>query len=76
VLLQHADRTFHDVAGNVKHHDTGYWIVDMDQNSPNTVKSLVPEMANIQPVEEDCVQQMYCGMPYLMPALSFIWYDH
>jgi hypothetical protein len=73
-LLQHADRTFHDVSGNVKHHDTGYWIVDMDQNSPHSVKSFVPELANVQLVEEDCVQQVYCGMPYLMPALSFIWY--
>ncbi|XP_021931492.1 endoplasmic reticulum metallopeptidase 1-like [Zootermopsis nevadensis] len=47
-MIAHADRTFHDVSGNVKHHDTGYWIVDMDQNSPYTVKSLVQEMANVR----------------------------
>jgi hypothetical protein len=76
VLLQHADRTFHDAARNVQHHDTGYWIVNMDLNSPHTVKSVVPEMVNAQLVEEDCVQQLYCGMPYLMPALSFMWYVH
>jgi hypothetical protein len=57
-------------------HDTGYWIVDMDQNSPHTVKSLVPEMANVELVDNDCVEHVYCGMPYLMPALSFIWYVH
>jgi hypothetical protein len=74
VLLQHADRTFHDDAGNVKYHGTGYWVVNMDQNSPGTVKQLVPEMANMQLVDQDCLQQVYCGMPYLMPALSFIWY--
>jgi hypothetical protein len=74
VLLQHADRTFHDDAGNVEHHDTGYWVVNMDQNSPHTVKPLVSEMAHMQLVDEDCVHQVYCGMPYLMPALSFIWY--
>lgn len=75
-VLQHADRTFHDPAGNVEHHDTGYWIVDMDQNSPHTVKMLVPEVAYAELVEDDCVQHVYCGMPYLMPALSFMWYVH
>jgi hypothetical protein len=68
------DRAFHDDAGNIKYHGTGYWIVNMDQNSPRTVKSLIPEMAYMQPVDLDCVHQVYCGMPYLMPALSFIWY--
>jgi hypothetical protein len=48
----------------------------MDQNSPHTVKSLVPEMANVELVDNDCVEHVFCGMPYLMPALSFIWYVH
>jgi hypothetical protein len=48
----------------------------MDLNSPHTVKSLVPEVANAELVKDDCVQHLYCGMPYLVPALSFIWYVH
>lgn len=48
----------------------------MDQNSPHSVKSLVPEVANAVLVKDDCVQHLYCGMPYLMPALSLIWYVH
>jgi hypothetical protein len=48
----------------------------MDQNSPHIVKSLVPEVANAELVKDDCIQHLYCGMPYLMPALSFIWYVH
>jgi hypothetical protein len=48
----------------------------MDQNSPHTVKMLVPEVAYAELVEDDCVQHVYCGMPYLMPALSFMWYVH
>lgn len=75
-MIAHADRTFRDPAGNVERHDTGYWIVDMDQNSPHTVKSLVPEMANVELVDNDCVEHVFCGMPYLMPALSFIWKTH
>lgn len=46
----------------------------MDQNSPHSVKLLVPEVTNAELVKDDCVQYMYCGMPYLVPALSFIWY--
>jgi len=75
-LIAHADRTFHNPAGSVERHDTGYWIVDMDQNSPHSVKLLVPEVTNAELVKDDCVQHMYCGMPYLMPALSFIWKTH
>ena len=48
----------------------------MDLNSPHSVKSLVPEVANAVLVKDDCVQRLYCGMPYLVPALSFIWYVH
>jgi len=48
----------------------------MDQNSPQSVRLLVPEVTNAELVKDDCVQHMYCGMPYLVPALSFIWYVH
>lgn len=75
-MIAHADRVFHDAAGTVKKHTTGYWIVDMDQNSPHTVKSLVPEVEYAELVEEDCVQELYCGMPYLMPVLTFLWKTH
>jgi hypothetical protein len=48
----------------------------MDENSPHSVKSLVPEVANAELVKDDCIQHLYCGMPYLMPAMSLIWYVH
>lgn len=55
---------------------SGYWIVDLDINSPHTVDHLVPEMRDAILLDEDCDRFLYCGQPYLVPAKSFIWLTH
>lgn len=53
---------------------SGYWIIDMDMNSPQSVVRHVPEVAGAEPiiagVSSDCVRLLYCGLPYLVPVLS------
>jgi hypothetical protein len=74
--LQHSKRTFHDVTGAITDEKTGYWIVDMDINSPHTVDKHVPEMAKAELVDQDCTDYLYCGLPYLVPVLTMLWKTH
>ncbi|KAE8739131.1 hypothetical protein FOCC_FOCC015360 [Frankliniella occidentalis] len=74
--ILHAERSFHDIKGDLINRETGFWIVDLDINSPHTVRGIVPEMDRIQPVTTDCDKYLYCGMPYFIPILSFIWKTH
>lgn len=48
----------------------------MDINSPHTVDRYVPEMTQAEPVVRDCVDHLYCGLPYLVPVLTMIWKTH
>lgn len=75
-MLQHAKRTFHDVNGAIKEEKSGFWIVDMDINSPHIVARSVPQLRNAELVDQDCKDYLYCGMPYLVPVLTMIWKTH
>jgi len=70
---QHTERSFFDQNGVLEKHETGFWAVDLDVNSPHIVKNIVPEMNQAVPVREDCENHLYCGMPYFIPIISFIW---
>lgn len=50
---------------------SGFWIVDLDPNSPNSVKSFVPDLSAATPVN-DCPHQLYCGLPYKIPIIHMI----
>lgn len=75
-MLTHTKRTFHDYSGAIVNESTGYWIIDMDINSPHTVDRYVPDMTNAIPIDQDCADHLYCGLPYLVPVLSMIWKTH
>lgn len=76
-MIAHTHRTFHDISGNIQRESSGYWIADMDVNSPHTVDRYVPDMKNAQLVtKEDCEDNLYCGLPYLVPVLTMIWKTH
>ncbi|KAJ8960218.1 hypothetical protein NQ318_003942 [Aromia moschata] len=75
-MIAHTRRTFHDITGAVDKESTGYWIVDMDVNSPHTVDRHVPEIADAELATQDCYDYLYCGLPYLVPVLTMIWKTH
>ncbi|KAL1130293.1 hypothetical protein AAG570_013231 [Ranatra chinensis] len=74
-FVQHVERTFHGPNYKVLDHQGGYWVVDLDVNSPQSVMSIVPDMALAQQVD-DCNTRLYCGLPYIIPVLTLIWRTH
>ncbi|KMQ89025.1 endoplasmic reticulum metallopeptidase 1-like protein, partial [Lasius niger] len=72
-MIAHTQRQFYDADGSVRYSGTGYWLVDLDMNSPHSVESIVPEMAAATPTVRDCEKELYCGFPYLMPVTTFLW---
>lgn len=48
----------------------------MDINSPHSVDRYVPEARKAKRVEEDCVNHLYCGLPYIVPVQNFIFVTH
>lgn len=74
--ILHAERSFHNIKGDLTNKESGFWVVDLDVNSPYTLKGIVPEFDKAVPVTKDCETYLYCGMPYFIPILSFIWKTH
>ncbi|XP_050315595.1 endoplasmic reticulum metallopeptidase 1-like isoform X2 [Anthonomus grandis grandis] len=78
-MIAHTQRIFHDQSGAIVNTSNGYWIVDMDINSPHTVDNYVPQMKTAHLIEKDkneCADYLYCGLPYLVPVLNMIWKTH
>lgn len=75
-MMAHTKRTFHDTSGAITNVSNGYWLADMDINSPHTLDNYVPIMKTAELVQKDCVDYLYCGLPYLVPVLTMIWKTH
>ncbi|XP_047115031.1 endoplasmic reticulum metallopeptidase 1-like isoform X1 [Schistocerca piceifrons] len=78
-MIAHTKQVFHDSSGREYHHESGYWLVDMDVNSPQSVKSIVPHIEQAKMVHtssEECRRQLYCGFPYLLPVITFLGKTH
>lgn len=46
----------------------------MDVNSPRMVTSLIPEMSRAKHIK-NCDAELYCGLPYIVPVMTIMWYD-
>ncbi|KAF7284418.1 hypothetical protein GWI33_022202 [Rhynchophorus ferrugineus] len=75
-MIAHTKRTFHDSSGAITNVSNGYWLADMDINSPHTLDNFVPVMQTAELVKKDCSDYLYCGLPYLVPVLTMIWKTH
>ncbi|XP_066598785.1 endoplasmic reticulum metallopeptidase 1-like [Prorops nasuta] len=71
-MIAHTQRTYYNIDGSLRYSGTGYWIVDLDMNSPHSVESIVPEVETAIPTTKDCEKELYCGLPYLMPVTTFL----
>lgn len=60
--------------GNIRKNDSGLWVVNMDVNSPRMVTSLIPDMSRAQLIKKDCENELYCGLPYIVPVMTIMWY--
>ncbi|XP_046493405.1 endoplasmic reticulum metallopeptidase 1 isoform X2 [Neodiprion pinetum] len=72
-MIAHTHRQYFNENGTVRHSGTGYWLVDLDMNSPHNVETIVPEVGTAGSTLRDCEEELYCGLPYLMPVTTFLW---
>ncbi|XP_034950352.1 endoplasmic reticulum metallopeptidase 1-like [Chelonus insularis] len=72
-MILHTHRRHYDIDKSLKHSGSGYWIVDLDMNSPHSVESFVPEIGAVVPSTKDCEEKLFCGLPYLVPVRTFLW---
>ncbi|XP_043512200.1 endoplasmic reticulum metallopeptidase 1-like [Frieseomelitta varia] len=72
-MIAHTQRQYYDINGNLRQSGTGYWIADLDMNSPHSVEAMVPEIGAVTSTIKDCEKELYCGLPYFMPVTTFLW---
>jgi len=73
--LQHVERSFYGINGSLRDHQNGLWIVNLDVNSPQSIVRHVPELINARQISQDeCNNELYCGLPYFIPVITFIWF--
>lgn len=75
-MIAHTQRTFHDASGAITNTSSGYWFADMDINSPHILDRHVREVELAELVTKDCIDYLYCGLPYLVPVLTMISKTH
>ncbi|RZB40826.1 hypothetical protein BDFB_014591, partial [Asbolus verrucosus] len=68
----HTNRVFHNESGFEVRRDSGYFLLNMDRNSPNQVKSYVKELARARSLEDDCKNHLMCGLPIVHSKMAEI----
>ena len=59
--------------GHLYKEDAGYFIVNLDRNSPAVLFDHVPQMYNLKELSErQCREDLYCGMPMYYPCASML----
>jgi MFS family permease len=61
--MLHTRRVFHDENGVESKQDAGYFLLNMDRNSPQKVEGHVKDIAKATSLDEDCKKYLLCGLP-------------
>ncbi|KAF5305113.1 hypothetical protein FQA39_LY09375 [Lamprigera yunnana] len=61
--IYHLNRKFYDENKNLYKNDSGFFLLNMDRNSPDSIKNHVPELNNAIPIEDECSDLIFCGFP-------------
>ncbi|RZC42917.1 endoplasmic reticulum metallopeptidase 1-like [Asbolus verrucosus] len=61
--ILHSRRVFHNEEGAEVKRDSGYFLLNMDRNSPDKVRRHVKDLARAKTLEEDCKSYILCGLP-------------
>ncbi|XP_025830299.1 endoplasmic reticulum metallopeptidase 1-like isoform X2 [Agrilus planipennis] len=65
--IQHTGRAFYNINGTVYKQDAGYFIVNLDRNSPRSVENFVEDVKKAQSVNTLSDSELFYGMPILHP---------
>lgn len=67
VFLQHINRRFHDLDGNLVKSDSGIWINGFDYNGISHITPYVPEINDT--IRTPCEEWApFCGLPWILPV--------
>merc|ERR1712142_737394 len=76
-VIIHTDRQFFDKSGKLSIDDAGYFVVNMDRNSPTVLMDWVPEYYSMKQIsEKQCNNHLHCGMPVYYPCTSMLKINH
>lgn len=64
---------FHNETGDIVKTDSGFFIANLDRNSPTSIKYYVTELEKTKSISDDCDIALFCGLPIfsirLVPVL-------
>lgn len=76
-FVLHTAREFYGKSGELLKEDSGYFVINLDRNSPSVLLHHVPEYYNLQDItDEECEKYLYCGMPAYYPCASMLKVNH
>lgn len=76
-LVIHTDRQFYNKEGQLENQDSGYFMVNLDRNSPQVLKGWVKELKDAKVISpKQCEAHLYCGMPVYYPAATMLRVNH
>ena len=76
-LVIHTDRQFYNRLGELESQDSGYFMVNLDRNSPKILRGWVKELAEAKEISsKQCEAHLYCGMPVYYPAATMLRVNH
>ncbi|XP_057663658.1 endoplasmic reticulum metallopeptidase 1-like [Diorhabda carinulata] len=61
--MTHSQRLFYNETGHLQKTDSGIFMLNMDRNSPNSVKSYVKDLSKAKSLKDDCNNYILCGLP-------------
>ena len=76
-LVIHTSREFYNNKGALESTDAGYFLVNLDRNSPRVLRDWVPGLSSAREISQaDCEKRLYCGVPVYYPAASLLRINH
>lgn len=76
-LILHTSREFYNKDGNQTSEDSGYFLLNLDRNSPRILMNIVPEFMRMREVtDEQCEEHLYCGIPIYYPCSTMLRINH
>ncbi|KAK4883835.1 hypothetical protein RN001_000106 [Aquatica leii] len=61
--IYHTQRTFRNDTNDIYKKDAGFFVLNIDRNSPNNLKKYVKELSDVKSISEDCDHSLFCGLP-------------
>lgn len=72
-LIVHSSREFYNKTGDKYKDDAGYFVINLDRNSPSVLFGWVPEYYTMKDISErECNKYLYCGVPVYYPCSSML----